>query len=223
MEFAEERQKVTEIAWSVFSRGLTNTAGGNIACRVDDDLALITPTGSGPHWFWDLEPDDLLLVRISNGAILEGTHELSRETPLHLSVMRHLTWVGATIHAHPRSALVFAVCQMEIPVVVESSLIVGNVPVIEKYLPGTTPEFQEQAAAAIVALAQTRCPEKRLAVLLPAHGVFVAGTTIVEAFDTLERVEVGASCIINAAALRDNPLLEGPGPKPALLNDDAQT
>ena len=45
-EEAKAREDITRFAKSIFDRGLTCGASGNISVRLSDDTLLVTPTGS---------------------------------------------------------------------------------------------------------------------------------------------------------------------------------
>ena len=73
---------------------------GNITIRVEDDAVWATPTGVNKA---DLTEDKLIKVRISDGAVLEGTCKPTSELQMHLNAYRTDDSIMSTAHAHPAS------------------------------------------------------------------------------------------------------------------------
>ena len=81
--FYDPRPAMVEIADLLYTRRLTNSAGGNISCRIGD-TTYITPRYLGSKQRWRLRPEQILVFdRAFN--ILEGEPtKVSRESRMHL-------------------------------------------------------------------------------------------------------------------------------------------
>ena len=64
-DYTDPRPLMVEIAHLLYSRYLTNSAGGNMSCRVGDRI-YITPRGLGREHRWQLR-EEMVLV-FENGA-----------------------------------------------------------------------------------------------------------------------------------------------------------
>jgi ribulose-5-phosphate 4-epimerase/fuculose-1-phosphate aldolase len=72
------REKICRLAKSMFDRGLTSGASGNISVKLDDGSLIVTPTGSS---FGTLDPEQL--SHFNNiGQQISGAAP-TKEMPLH--------------------------------------------------------------------------------------------------------------------------------------------
>jgi L-fuculose-phosphate aldolase len=144
----------------------------------------------GEHHQWEIGPDDIILAKI-DGTVVEGSAgQISREGSVHFSVYRNFKEIGAVIHAHPANCLVFACYGKEMPSVTAMAehFRIGTVPLIDDAPPGS-----DELALNVIETFKRRLKEnKALVVLMPAHGVVVAGKDINEAYVILESVETNA-------------------------------
>lgn len=164
-----------------------------MAVRADRDKALVTPRYMGQRKRWRIQPEDLLLVDLG-GKVLEGEGECSRETRMHLGVMREFERAGAVIHAHPKYLMAFAVAGRAMPTVIEHTLKFGTIPVAGCGKSGTV-----ELAEAVLEVLRPRAEQLQnhgLACLLPGHGVAVVGRSLDDAYDTLERLERNAVVLL---------------------------
>jgi L-fuculose-phosphate aldolase len=197
--YQELRDKAVLICRFVYDRELSDSAGGNLAVRADENRALVTPRYMGQRKRWRIEPGDLLLVDL-NGQVLEGQGECSRELRMHLGVLREFALAGAVIHAHPKYLMAFAVAGRAMPTVIEHTKKFGTIPVADCGKSGSA-----ELAEAVVAVLRPRASQLEqhgLACILPSHGVAVVGRNLDDAFDTLERLERNAVVLLLGGAVR---------------------
>lgn len=193
----ETRQKVAETGRLLFERHLTDAAGGNISARAGEVLCM-TPRYSGSRYHWHLQPEDVLVVDL-NGNKLEGAGDISREAAAHFKLMRDFSVGGAVIHAHARNALVFAVAKQPIHPVLEGTAKFGVVKVA-RYAPSHTEELGEYLAEAFRGQ-EDAIRKQGAAVLGPWHGLFVIGKDLDAAFDSVERIDTNAYCLLMSRLL----------------------
>lgn len=191
--YDELRAKAVAICCLVYQRELSDSAGGNLAARADEDRALITPRYMGQRKRWHIEPEDLLLVDLS-GKVLEGQGECSRELQMHLGVLREFGRAGAVIHAHPKYLMTFAVAGRAMPTVVEHAKKFGTIPVAPCGKSGS-PELA-QGVLEVLRPRASQLEHHGLACILPGHGMAVVGRNLDDAFDTLERLERNAIVLL---------------------------
>lgn len=86
------------------AEGLLLSTCGNASLRVDDDHIAISGSGTELR---DLAPEDIALVRLSDGAHVGGPKP-SIELPMHAGVYRVRADAGAVLHSQSRAATVLA-------------------------------------------------------------------------------------------------------------------
>lgn len=179
-------KKLVEYARLCWDRGLTESTGGNMSVRADDNTIYITPTFIVKHF---LKVEDM--VRLSlDGEKLEGEKEPSSERKMHLLIYRERADVKAIFHAHPPYVTTFAVSGEKIPINVlpEAVLLVRDI----AYLPYKTPGTQEFAN-----VFTSELKKGKDVFVLQNHGVTVVGKNIEEAYARLETLEfVARICFI---------------------------
>ncbi|MDW8064551.1 MAG: class II aldolase/adducin family protein [Anaerolineae bacterium] len=191
----ELRQRIAEIGALMYTRNLTDSAGGNISLRVDD-VILMTPRYAGSRYLWRLRPEQVLVLDLS-GNRLDGDGEVSREVRVHLKLLTEFYPDGAAVvHGHARNALVFCSLGRPIPSMLSVTDKFGEIQVVED-----APAHSQQLAdiiGAAIAKQLERVRKQAAAVLAPRHGVFVFARDLESGFDALERIEVSAYCALMA-------------------------
>lgn len=196
------RAELLEVCRLVYDRHLTNAGGSNFSGRLTPDSVLLTTTGNAKRTRLRMGPDDLLHVRLS-GEVLEGHGQLSSSWPTHRGLYAAFPEVSAVIHAHPLYTTVFAARHMDLPVLLDGMKKYGCIPVLSGRNKIDGPEFVAEVVEVMRQHETTLC-RTGFGVLYPEHGVLVAGPTLDDAYDLLERME------FNAAAVLFGRLLEAP-------------
>jgi len=193
------REELLDVCRLVYDRSLTNAAGSNFSVRASLNTFYLTPTNNAKNNRLRMKADDLLLVD-ANGRILDGKGELSRSWPTHLKIYQAFPGIGAVIHAHPKIATAFACRQDPMEPFLDAMQKYGAIPVLPRNLTVDGPEFGD-AIVDIFNQAGARFLKHGHAVLYPFHGILVAGPTLADAYDLLERIEFNATAIINCHLL----------------------
>jgi L-fuculose-phosphate aldolase len=188
---------MVEIAQLLYGRRLTNSAGGNLSCRVDDRV-YITPRYLGSKLQWKLRAE-MILVFDNEFNVLEGDPKMvSRESHMHFGCYRHFASIHSVIHAHPQYLTVFASAGQPVTPVNQYTEKFGTVEVVPDL-----PSHSQDLADAVVAKLQPRAAalEKHgLGLILARHGVVMVGRDLADAYDTLERLEWSAQTLLLAQA-----------------------
>jgi 3-dehydro-4-phosphotetronate decarboxylase len=186
------RHDLVRLAKSLFDRGLTPGASGNISVMTDDGI-LCTPTNSCLGF--------LDAARISKVS-LEGGHisgdPPTKEMPLHLAIYAARPTARAVAHVHSTYATLLS-CLPDTdpddaiaPITPYAVMRVGRVPVIPYVKPGD---------AAIVPLIRAKAPDHP-ALLLANHGPVVAGLSLEGAVYALEELEETAKLVFLSQGMR---------------------
>ena len=187
------------------ARGLISAGEGNISVRLVDDTLLVTPSGRRKD---ELSPTDLLIVPLvapPSPAAGDGPRP-SSDLAIHRAIYAARPDVQAVVHAHLPAAMALTLAG-EVPdpaVLPETALLLPSLP----FIPFETPGSAALAARVAEALAGGVEPLPG-AVLLDRHGAVAVGTSVNQAIDRLELVEVLCRTWRDALMIRG--AVAGPG------------
>lgn len=179
MKEARLRESISDLAISLFERGLTFGSTGNISIRIDSGW-LMTPTGSS---LGDIDP-----ARISrldqSGNWIDGDKP-TKETFLHLAMYRQRPKAGAVVHLHSTHSVAVS-CLADVdssdvlpPLTAYYVMRIGSLPLVPYFPPG-----DRELGAAVARLAS-----EHHAILLANHGPVVAGSSLENAGYAIEELE----------------------------------
>ena len=183
MNEATARKMLLNICSMLYERKLTVSAGGNMSVRVEDYI-LITPSGRNKGLLMTGD-----MVKVSMDGKVIGPGRPSIETGLHLALYNSNAGINSVIHCHPLYCTVLAVRGENIrsDLTPEGVLLLGEVPMIGYYTPGSP-----GLADAVAARASSS------AMILERHGAITQGTTLEEAYNRMEELEMQAKLQILA-------------------------
>ncbi len=190
METIEE--KIIRVAQLMFERNLTDITGGNVSVREGDQI-YITPRYAGSKLHWRLKPEDIVVGPIHSDALFDHL-SFSREGRSHLAVYRAFRECQSIIHAHPFHILPFCAYHKPIEPVLRATRKFG----VLKYIDEVEPYSEAQATSIIHQLRGQEALMKTAAaaVLMPKHGIFLAGEDLFQVLDALERINTNAWCLL---------------------------
>lgn len=185
-------EQIALIGRRMFERRLTDMAGGNISGR-DGDTIYISPRYAGARHHWQLEPEQIISGPVNSDELLENPL-FSREGKAHLEIYRTFPEAGAVIHAHPFHVQPFAVAGIPIPPVMEATEKFGTIELIE-FAPAHSLELAKNVVAGLKGK-EAKIRKQAGAVLLPRHGIILAGPDLFAVVDALERIDTNAWVIL---------------------------
>jgi L-fuculose-phosphate aldolase len=186
------RTQLAYVGRMLFERRLADMAGGNISARQGERI-FISPRYSGSQRHWQLSPEDFVEGLIATDEVL--SHPLfSREGRAHLAIYRNFPDVLGVIHAHPFHVMPFCAAGREIPPVLEQTYKFGVVRVV-KGAAAHSPQLAENVVEGLRGQEEA-IRKQAAAVLLPQHGIIVAGKDLLATLDALERIDWNAWCIL---------------------------
>ncbi|RJE84419.1 3-oxo-tetronate 4-phosphate decarboxylase [Paracoccus onubensis] len=177
------RERICELARSMFDRGLTAGSTGNISARTEDGGLLVSPTGTS---FGRLDPARLSRFD-ARGRHIDGDRP-TKEMPLHSAFYETRGRTAAVVHLHSchavaLSALPDADAQDFLPPITPYAFMqMGRVQLLPYFRPG-----DPAIGDAVRGLAG-----KRSAVMLANHGPVVAGLDLEGACNAIEELEATA-------------------------------
>ena len=197
---AKLREAICRFARSIFDRGLTGGASGNISARTADGGLLVTPTGSS---FGSLDP--ATLSRLDATGRLLGGDKPTKEMPLHSAFYETRgDRAGAVVHLHSTHSVALSVLpdtdpdNVLPPLTAYSIMRLGKVKLLPYFRPGDA-----AMGEAVKSLAG-----RRSAVLLANHGPVVAGKDLEAAVYAMEELEETAKLALLTRGHHPNMLSE---------------
>ncbi len=196
MSEAKLRDRVAEMAKSLFDRGLTFGSTGNISVRLDDGW-LMTPTGAS---MGNLDPARISRLDIA-GNLVSGDAP-TKEAFLHIAMYERRPRAGAVVHLHSTHSVAVS-CLEDIdeadvlpPLTAYYAMRVGRLPLVPYFPPGDI-----ELARAVREMASDHH-----AMLLANHGPVVAGKSLADAVYATEELEETAKLFLALQGMRTRPL-----------------
>lgn len=196
----ELREQICRIAKSLFDRGLTSGASGNISARLPDGGLLVTPTGVSLGM---LDPGRLTRLD-EEGRYVDGDKP-TKELPLHAAFYEtRQDKAGAVLHLHSTHSVALSMLpetdpdNVLPPLTPYSIMRLGKVKLLPFFRPGDA-----AMGEAIRGLAG-----KRSAVLLANHGPVVAAKDLEAAAFAMEELEETARLALLTRGMKPNMLTE---------------
>lgn len=197
-EEARLRETICAMARSIFDRGLTGGASGNISARLSDGRLLVTPTGSS---LGTLDPGRLSLLD-AQGRLVSGDAP-TKEMPLHSAFYETRgAKSSAIVHLHSTHSVALSMLpetdpdNVLPPLTPYSIMRLGKVKLLPYFRPGDA-----AIGEAIRGLAG-----KRSAVLLANHGPVVAAKDLEAALYAMEELEETARLALLTRGMSPNML-----------------
>ncbi len=170
-KYTPYKEQVLEICQDLMDGGYFGSkhgSAGNVSVLVEgEDLAVVTPSGIN---YRKLTVDDMCVVNLQGGRI-EGPHEPSIETPMHLACYQNRPDVSAVIHTHQPYASLFSLINHPIPALFdEVAVAIGHTVDIVPYgLSGSS-----ELMAGVVDKLSNRCH----CYILQNHGALCVGPNL---------------------------------------------
>lgn len=194
------RDQITRVGKSLFDRGFTFGAAGNISARLGNGDLLMTPTNAS---LGDLDPTRLSRFS-AEGVFVDGDRP-TKEAFLHQCMYCQQKQAGAVVHLHSTHSVAVSILEDVNPSDVLPSLTayyvmrVGSLPLVPYFPPG------DEA----LAIAVSEKASHSHAVLLANHGPVVAGKTLLDAQYATEELEETAKLFLLLEGRRTRPLTPG--------------
>lgn len=190
MSIEQARHDVWLHARKMAEAGLVVASAGNVSRRVDDRLIAITPT-SVPYDV--LQPEEITLVNVFTGEVVDSPRAASYELPMHLVIYRARPDVGAIVHTHAPSVTALSVVRRSLPPVIDEMMMYfgGTIEVTDYAFTGT----EDVGTNVIHALGD------RTGVILANHGNVCVGRDLKQALHVAITMESCARVYVQALQL----------------------
>ena len=107
------KEKVCAANLELVRRGVVIYTWGNVS-EIDRESGLVVIKPSGVEYD-SMTPEDMVVVDLHSGKVVEGKYKPSSDTPTHLELYRAFAEIGGVTHTHSTCAVSFAQAGMGIP------------------------------------------------------------------------------------------------------------
>ncbi|MGB3366612.1 MAG: class II aldolase/adducin family protein [Acidaminobacteraceae bacterium] len=158
------KQDLLRVSKEMHTLGLVASTSGNVSVYNKElGIMIITPSSVS---YVEMEIEDLVVLKL-DGEIVSGDRKPSSEWKMHAKIYMERSEVGSVVHTHSPYATGFAVCHIEIPVILIEMIpfIGGSALVADFAMPGS----EELGMEVLKVL------KERSACLLSNHGALSIG------------------------------------------------
>ena len=162
--------------------GLVTFTWGNVS-GIDREQGLVVIKPSGVAYD-DMQPDDMVVVALETGKVVEGKLKPSSDTPTHLELYKAFQNIGGVVHTHSRWATTFAQAGRGIVALgtTHGDYFYGEIPCTRKMTNAEIAgEYEKETGTVIIETFQDKNPDAIPAVLVYSHGPFAWGADAMEA------------------------------------------
>ncbi|HIH9252232.1 TPA: L-ribulose-5-phosphate 4-epimerase [Enterobacter ludwigii] len=163
---------------------LVTLTWGNVSA-VDRERGLMVIKPSGVEYDV-MSAEDMVVVDIATGQVVEGVKNPSSDTPTHLALYRRYPEIGGIVHTHSRHATVWAQAGQDLPAwgTTHADYFYGAIPCTRLMTPAEIAgEYEYQTGEVIIKTFEERDvnPMQIPAVLVHSHGPFTWGKNAADA------------------------------------------
>lgn len=208
----ELKEKVYNANLDLVKHGLVIFTWGNVS-GIDREKGLVVIKPSGVSYD-EMKVEDMVVVDINNGNVVEGSLRPSSDTPTHLALYRAFSEIGGVVHTHSTYATAWSQAGIDLPNIgtTHADYFHDAVPCTRDMTePEVKGDYELETGNVIIERFKGLNPVHTPGVLVKNHGPFAWGMSPAEAVHNavvLEQVAKMASIayMVNPA-LTMNPLL----------------
>lgn len=172
----ELKQQVWSANLGIVKHNLVILTWGNIS-GIDREQGLVVIKPSGVEYD-EMKAEDMVVVSLQTGAVVEGNFSPSSDTPTHLELYRAFPKAGGVLHTHSQWATVFAQMGRGIPALgtTHADYFYGEIPctrrMTDQEIMG---EYEHETGRVIVETFRQSDASQCPGVLVHSHGPFAWG------------------------------------------------
>jgi len=178
----ELKTQVCQANLELVTHGLVVDTWGNAsAADREGGRVVIKPSGVA---YESMAPQQMVVVSLETGDVVEGDLQPSSDTPTHLELYRAFEGIGGIVHTHSMSATAWAQAQRDLPMLgtTHADHFYGPVPCTRAMKPSEIQgRYEANTGKVIVERFEKLDPMRVRAVLVYGHGPFTWGIDAAEA------------------------------------------
>ena len=199
------KQKVFEANLELVRHGLVIFTWGNVS-GIDREKGLVAIKPSGVHYD-KMKAEDMVVVSLQTGEVIEGNLNPSSDTPTHLVLYRAFPHIGGIVHTHSTYATAWAQAGRDIPNIgtTHADYFYQDIPCTRDMTHDEVfGNYEEETGNVIVERFHTLSPDDTPAVLVRNHGPFAwAGTPADAVHNAVVLEQIAKMAYISSTLLRD--------------------
>lgn len=189
------------------SYGLVTFTWGNVSA-IDRERGLMVIKPSGVDYDV-MQIDDMVVVELASGKVIEGDRKPSSDTPTHLELYKAFPAIGGVVHTHSRHATSWAQAGRDLPAfgTTHGDYFYGAVPCTRPMTDGEiNGAYEKETGTVIIETFRQRNIDPNMVpgVLVYSHGPFVWGTDAHNAVHNAVVLEEVAQMNLLSLALNPN-------------------
>ena len=203
----ELKEKVFKANLDLVKQGLVIFTWGNVS-GIDREKGLVVIKPSGVSYD-DMKAEDMVVVDLHSGKVVEGDLNPSSDTPTHLALYRAFANIGGVVHTHSTYATAWAQAGLDIPNIgtTHADYFYKDIPCTGDMTKAQVEgNYELETGNVIVARFEGINPDHTPGVLVKNHGPFSWGATPDKAVYNAKVMEQCAQMAYIAKTL--NPSLE---------------
>ena len=171
------KEQVCKANLELVRHGLVTFTWGNVS-GIDREAGLVVIKPSGVA-YETMTAEDMVVVSLETGDVVEGKWKPSSDTPTHLVLYRAFSNIGGIVHTHSRWATSWAQAGRGIDAfgTTHADYFYGQIPCTRKMTAGEIAgEYEKETGNVIVETFAEKSADDIPAVLVHSHGPFAWGT-----------------------------------------------
>ena len=198
------KQEVYEANLLLPKYGIVTFTWGNVS-GIDRERGIFAIKPSGVP-YETLRPEDIVLVDLETGKVVEGELNPSSDTPTHRVLYQEFLTLGAVVHTHSSWAVAFAEAGLPIEALgtTHADSFYGDVPVTDALTREEIESAYEENTGKVIVRTFSKLgldPDAVPAVLVRQHGPFTWGPTPKKAVENAKVLDVVAEMNYHALQL----------------------
>lgn len=162
---------------------VTFTWGNVSAIDRERGLVVIKPSGVD---YGVMTANDMVVVDLASGDVVEGSKKPSSDTPTHLALYRRFVGIGGIVHTHSRHATIWSQAGRDLPAwgTTHADYFYGTIPCTRQMTSAEIHgDYERETGEVIIETFAARDidPMQIPAVLVHSHGPFAWGTNAADA------------------------------------------
>ena len=204
--FQELKQAVLAANLALPVHGLVTLTWGNVS-QVDRQRGVMAIKPSGVS-YEQMTVDDMVVVSLDDGSVIEGRLNPSSDTATHLVLYRAFSGIGGIVHTHSRHGTIWAQAGMDIPALgtTHADYFYGDIPCTRPLTETEiSAEYEVNTGKVIVELFQQRDldPAAVPGTLITGHAPFCWGKNGVDAVHNAIVLEEVAAMALSTRSLNN--------------------